>query len=119
MNGLSSPAFERSRPLRRPSRIYQGLDHIAVAVERGSLDSWVGFLPGSIGFEVAHREDVATEQSGMTSRVVQHPSGVCKFPLVEPAPGKRKSQVQGVPQFSQWPWSSTSSREHPFNHRCR
>lgn len=85
------------------SLIFTDLDHIAIAVERGSLNSWVAFYQEVFGFELAHREDVATEMSGMNSRVVQHPSGICKFPLIEPAPGKRKSQVQEFLSFHNGP----------------
>ncbi len=46
------------------------------------------------GFELVHQEDVVTENSAMHSRVVQDRSGMVKFPMQEPAPGKRKSQIE-------------------------
>lgn len=78
-------------------------DHIAIAVECGSLESWVAYYQDVFGFELAHTEDVTTEQTAMNSRVVQHPSGSCRFPLVEAAPGKRRSQVQEFLTFHNGP----------------
>jgi 4-hydroxyphenylpyruvate dioxygenase len=102
-NGILLPGF-RALPATPPiTPLIMDLDHIAIAVERGSLESWVAFYRDVFGFEVAHREDVATEKSGMNSRVVQHPSGICRFPLVEPASGKRKSQVQEFLSFHNGP----------------
>jgi 4-hydroxyphenylpyruvate dioxygenase len=102
-DGILLPGF-RSLPSKEPAvPTICDLDHIAIAVEGGTLESWVAFYREVFGFEVAHREDVATEQSGMNSRVVQHPAGICKFPLVEPAPGKRKSQVQEFLGFHNGP----------------
>jgi 4-hydroxyphenylpyruvate dioxygenase len=107
LNGFTHALIERSayrgsffpgfRPLpscEAPKPILEDLDHVAVAVEAGTLDAWVDFYQGVFGFEMVHKEDVATEQTGMKSKVVQHPSGACKLPLVEPVLGRRKSQVQ-------------------------
>jgi len=71
-----------------------GLDHVAVCVEGGTLERWAQFYQDALGFVIGQREDVATEYSGMNSLVVRDPLGNCKFPLVEPVPGRRKSQVQ-------------------------
>jgi 4-hydroxyphenylpyruvate dioxygenase len=92
--GSFLPGFRAlpSRETKNP--ILEELDHVAVAVEPGTLDAWVDFYQTIFGFDMIHKEDVATSQTGMNSKVVQHPSGACKFPLVEPAIGRRKSQVQ-------------------------
>lgn len=70
-----------------------GIDHVAVSVESGDLDRWVGFYEDVLGFHQSHQEDVSTEYSAMNSKVVENDSGSIKFPLVEPASGKRKSQI--------------------------
>jgi 4-hydroxyphenylpyruvate dioxygenase len=101
--GVFFPGFKAIPSTQQTAPCLGDLDHIAIAVESGSLESWVAFYQGVFGFELAHREDVATEQSGMNSRVVQHPSGICKFPIVEPAPGKRKSQIQEFLAFHKGP----------------
>ena len=72
----------------------QEIDHLAISIPEGQLDEWVEFYEDTLGFHQSHREDVATEYSAMNSKVVQNESGQVKFPLVEPASGKRKSQVE-------------------------
>ncbi len=70
------------------------IDHLAISIPEGQLDEWVEFYEETMGFHQSHREDVATEYSAMNSKVVQNQSGQIKFPLVEPASGKRKSQIE-------------------------
>ncbi|MBO0783284.1 MAG: VOC family protein, partial [Ktedonobacteraceae bacterium] len=53
----------------------------------------VQFYCDVFGFHESHHEDVASEYSAMNSKVVQDRAGRIKFPIVEPAPGKRKSQI--------------------------
>lgn len=69
------------------------IDHIAVALEKGQLNAWKEFYQNALNFQQTHREDVYTEYSGMNSLVMSNPKGTIKFPLVEPAPGTRKSQI--------------------------
>jgi 4-hydroxyphenylpyruvate dioxygenase len=70
------------------------IDHIAITVESGQLDRWVGFYKHGTGFHQSHQEDVATEYSGMNSKVVQNHRGRIKFPIMEPAQGRRRSQIE-------------------------
>lgn len=76
------------------------LDHAAVNVEAGSLERWVDFYRHTLGFHQSHQEDISTEYSAMNSRVVQNRTGTVKFTLVEPAPGKRKSQIDEYLTFN-------------------
>jgi 4-hydroxyphenylpyruvate dioxygenase len=69
------------------------VDHIAVSAEAGTLGELVEFYCDVFGFHVSHREDVASEYSAMNSKVVQNSAGSIKFPIVEPAPGRGKSQI--------------------------
>lgn len=71
----------------------QEIDHIAVSAEEGRLEEWVHFYKEVLNFEQTHQEDVETKYSAMSSKVVQNSSGSVKFPIVVPASGKRKSQV--------------------------
>jgi hypothetical protein len=71
------------------------VDHTAISVEPGTLDKWVSFYEETLGFHQSHQEDVLTEYSAMNSKVVQNSTGSIKFPIVEPAAGKRKSQKIG------------------------
>jgi 4-hydroxyphenylpyruvate dioxygenase len=74
-------------------------DHIAVSVEAGKLDRWVDFYGEVLGFHQSHQEDVSTEYSAMNSKVVQNSTGQIVFPIVEPASGKRKSQIDEYLSF--------------------
>lgn len=91
------------RPINnQPSGGLTGLvsvDHAAISVEPGTLDKWVSFYEETLGFHQSHQEDVLTEYSGMNSRVVQNSTGSIKFPIVEPAAGKRKSQIEEYLSF--------------------
>jgi 4-hydroxyphenylpyruvate dioxygenase len=70
------------------------IDHVAICVYPGQLDAWSRFYIDVFDFELSHQEDVVTEYSAMNSKVVQNRSGRVKFPMMEPAPGKRKSQIE-------------------------
>jgi 4-hydroxyphenylpyruvate dioxygenase len=70
------------------------IDHLAVNVESGSVDQWVEFYREIMGFHQSQQQDISTEYSAMNVRVVQSCTGQIKFTIVEPAPGKRKSQIE-------------------------
>jgi 4-hydroxyphenylpyruvate dioxygenase len=79
------------------------IDHVAVSVERETLESWVEFYQSVMDFHPSHEEDVSTEYSAMNSKVVQNDRGSVIFPLVEPAPAKRKSQIEEHLEFYRGP----------------
>ena len=72
----------------------ESVDHLAICVERGSLEQWVEFYKHVFGFRQTHQEDVGTEYSAMNSRVVEDARGLVKLPMMEPAEGRRKSQIE-------------------------
>jgi 4-hydroxyphenylpyruvate dioxygenase len=66
-------------------------------VELGAMERWVRFFAETMGFsQLVHFDDkaISTEYSALMSKVMQDGSGRIKFPINEPAQGKRKSQVQ-------------------------
>jgi 4-hydroxyphenylpyruvate dioxygenase len=69
------------------------VDHLAISVEAGMLDEFVEFYCDVFDFHESHREDVVSEYSAMNSKVVQDSAGRIKFPIVEPSPGRRQSQI--------------------------
>jgi 4-hydroxyphenylpyruvate dioxygenase len=72
------------------------IDHIVGNVELGAMDTWVKFYEDVFGMrEMLHfsDEDISTEYSALMSKVVTSGDGRVKFPLNEPAEGKRKSQI--------------------------
>jgi 4-hydroxyphenylpyruvate dioxygenase len=72
------------------------IDHIVGNVELGRMEDWVKFYEDVFGMtEMIHfsDEDISTEYSALMSKVVSDGSGRVKFPINEPAEGKRKSQI--------------------------
>ncbi|MDX1613107.1 MAG: 4-hydroxyphenylpyruvate dioxygenase [Candidatus Promineifilaceae bacterium] len=73
------------------------IDHIVGNVELGAMNRWVDFFAGTMGFsQLLHFDDrdISTEYSALMSKVMQDGTGKVKFPINEPAEGKRKSQIQ-------------------------
>ncbi len=84
------------RPAGAPKRYFQALDHVVGNVELGHMDEWVAFYNRVMGFTNMAEfvgDDIATEYSALMSKVVANGNHRVKFPLNEPAVGKRKSQI--------------------------
>jgi 4-hydroxyphenylpyruvate dioxygenase len=74
-----------------------GIDHVVGNVELGRLDEWVGYYERVFGMtEMIHftDRDISTEYSALMSKVLTDGKGRVKFPINEPAEGKRKSQIE-------------------------
>jgi 4-hydroxyphenylpyruvate dioxygenase len=71
-----------------------GVDHVALAVDLGQLERWINFYISALGFQKTYQQAVMTEYSGMNSMVVQTPNGAVRFPIMEAAKGKKKSQIE-------------------------
>jgi 4-hydroxyphenylpyruvate dioxygenase len=77
--------------------LFTGIDHVVGNVELGRLDEWVGYYERIFGMrEMIHfsDRDIATEYSALMSKVMADGSGRIKFPINEPAEGRRKSQIE-------------------------
>jgi 4-hydroxyphenylpyruvate dioxygenase len=77
-------------------------DHAVGNVELGKMDEWVGFYERVLGFTemlAFTDEDISTEYSALMSKVVADGEGRIKFPINEPAEGRRKSQVDEYLEF--------------------
>ena len=89
-----------------PQRVFQALDHIVGNVELGNMDEWVGFYNRVMGFTNMAEfigDDIATDYSALMSKVVASGNHRVKFPLNEPAVGKRKSQIDEFLEFYEGP----------------
>jgi 4-hydroxyphenylpyruvate dioxygenase len=78
------------------------IDHIVGNVELGHMEEWVGYYERVFGMtEMIHFSDeaISTEYSALMSKVVTDGSGRLKFPINEPAEGKRKSQIEEYIDF--------------------
>ncbi|GAB1422614.1 4-hydroxyphenylpyruvate dioxygenase [Anaerolineales bacterium] len=73
------------------------IDHIVGNVELGKMNDWVNFYHQTMGFrQLLHFDDadISTEYSALMSKVMENGNGRVKFPINEPADGKRKSQIE-------------------------
>lgn len=81
-----------------------GIDHIVGNVE--IMDEWTTYYEKVFGFNVLKHfddEDISTEYSALMSKVMTNGTGRIKFPINEPAEGKRKSQIQEYLDFYNGP----------------
>ncbi len=82
------------------------VDHCVGNVELGKMDEWVKFYEDVMGFSLLltfDDNDISTEYSALMSKVVSNGTGYIKFPINEPAKGKRKSQVDEYLEFYHGP----------------
>ncbi|HVD65851.1 MAG TPA: 4-hydroxyphenylpyruvate dioxygenase [Gaiellaceae bacterium] len=78
------------------------IDHIVGNVELGRMDQWVEFYERVFGMtNILHfgDEQIQTEYSALMSKVMSDGEGKIKFPINEPAEGKRKSQIDEYIEF--------------------
>jgi 4-hydroxyphenylpyruvate dioxygenase len=95
--GVFAPTY---RPITNKDAASTGLaaiDHIVGNVALGKMNEWVKFYHEVMGFrQLLHFDDkdISTEYSALMSKVVANGNGRVKFPINEPAEGKRKSQIE-------------------------
>jgi 4-hydroxyphenylpyruvate dioxygenase len=89
-----------------PRRLFQAVDHVVGNVGLGEMDQWVDFYNRVMGFTNMAEfigDDIATEYSALMSKVVANGNHRVKFPLNEPAAGKKKSQIDEYLEFYRGP----------------
>lgn len=78
------------------------IDHCVGNVELGAMNEWVKFYEDVMGFKLLltfDDKDISTEYSALMSKVVSNGNGYIKFPINEPADGKKKSQIEEYLDF--------------------
>lgn len=106
-NGLFLPGFEKLETEYHP--IPTGLkyiDHMVGNVELGSMNKWAEFYGNVMGFAnlvTFDDKDISTEYTALMSKVMTNGNGYIKFPINEPAIGKKKSQVEEYLDFYNGP----------------
>jgi 4-hydroxyphenylpyruvate dioxygenase len=88
-------------PIARPAGL-KYVDHLVGNVGGGEMDRWVAFYRDVLGFELYQHfdeTDISTEYSALMSKVMAGGKGRIKFPINEPADGRRKSQIQEYLDF--------------------
>jgi 4-hydroxyphenylpyruvate dioxygenase len=103
-SGPYLPGYVPAQPVAAPPArpFFTEIDHCVGNVELGHMDEWTGFYRRTMGFTNMKEfvgDDIATEYSALMSKVVADGSRKVKFPINEPAPGKKKSQIDEYLEF--------------------
>jgi 4-hydroxyphenylpyruvate dioxygenase len=105
--GLFMPGFVARTPHYRPAETgLQYVDHCVGNVELGQMNVWVSFYEKVMGFKNLisfDDEDISTEYSSLMSKVMSNGNERIKFPINEPARGKKKSQIEEYLDFYRGP----------------
>jgi 4-hydroxyphenylpyruvate dioxygenase len=113
-NGQFMPGYrEWSNPFYQPTEtglLY--VDHCVGNVGWNQMNPWVTFYQDVMGFRnilTFDDKDISTEYSALMSKVMSNGNGFVKFPINEPAEGKKKSQVNFIMAkgCSMWQWRLT------------
>jgi 4-hydroxyphenylpyruvate dioxygenase len=100
--GAFMPGYRPAEGAAAGDELLVGVDHVVGNVELGRMEEWVSFYERVFGMtEMIHfsDEDISTEYSALMSKVVADGKGRIKFPINEPAEGKRKSQIEEYLEF--------------------
>jgi len=105
--GLFMPGFvPMTSPYKSASTGLKYVDHCVGNVELGKMNYWVGFYEKVLGFtNILTFDDkaISTEYSALMSKVMSNGNGRIKFPINEPAEGKKKSQIDEYLEFYDGP----------------
>jgi 4-hydroxyphenylpyruvate dioxygenase len=97
-NGVFMPGYTKMTsnvPVKSVGLKY--VDHCVGNVGWGEMNTWVKFYEEVLGFRVIisfDDQDISTEYSALMSKVVANGNEFVKFPINEPAEGKKKSQIE-------------------------
>ena len=105
--GLFMPGLRPVRPYYQPAPVgLKYVDHCVGNVELGKMNVWVQYYAGVMGFRnllTFDDKDISTEYSSLMSKVMANGNDRIKFPINEPAAGKKKSQIDEYLEFYQGP----------------
>lgn len=106
-NGTFLPGFEKWESDYNPSSLgLKYIDHMVGNVGWGEMNQWVKWYEDVMGFENFLSFDdkqIHTEYSALMSKVMSNGNGRIKFPINEPAEGKKKSQIEEYLDFYEGP----------------
>lgn len=103
-SGVFLPGFRAVTgpdPVARPTGLLH-IDHMVGNVGWGEMNRWVEFYQKVMGFQLYQSfddKDISTEYSALMSKVMSNGNGRVKFPINEPAEGRRKSQIEEYLEF--------------------
>ena len=106
-NGVFLPGFVKWEPVYRPvSTGLKYVDHMVGNVSWGEMNTWVNFYANVMGFSQLisfDDKDISTEYTALMSKVMANSNMRIKFPINEPAAGKKKSQIEEYIDFYRGP----------------
>jgi 4-hydroxyphenylpyruvate dioxygenase len=101
--GAFMPGFQAKTSEREIHPVgLQYVDHCVGNVELGDMNNWVEFYENVMGFKLLitfDDKDISTDYTALMSKVVSNGNGYVKFPINEPAQGKKKSQIEEYLDF--------------------
>ncbi len=101
--GVFLPGFQAKKSLFKPQSLgLKYVDHCVGNVELGDMNKWVKFYEEVLGFKLLvtfDDKDISTDYTALMSKVVSNGNGYIKFPINEPAHGKKKSQIEEYLDF--------------------
>jgi len=105
--GVFLPGYQNIAhdPIAQPVGLLH-VDHIVGNVGWNAMNEWVDFYSRVMGFSLYQHfddNDISTEYSALMSKVMANGNGYVKFPINEPAEGRRKSQIEEYLEFYQGP----------------
>ncbi len=102
-SGIFLPGFVSWQPLYKPADTgLKYVDHMVGNVPLGEMNTWAKFYAEVMGFSQLisfDDKDISTEYSALMSKVMANSNLRIKFPLNEPAAGKKKSQIEEYLDF--------------------
>jgi len=105
--GVFLPGFKAVTPHYQPADVgLKFVDHCVGNVELGKMNHWVAYYANVLGFRnliTFDDSDISTEYSSLMSKVMANGNDKIKFPINEPASGKKKSQIEEYLDFYRGP----------------
>lgn len=102
-SGIFLPNFTAWNPSYRPSELgLKYVDHMVGNVGWNEMNQWTAFYENVMGFSQLvsfDDKDISTEYTALMSKVMSNGNGRIKFPINEPAEGKKKSQIEEYLDF--------------------
>ena len=106
-NGFFMPGFVEWKSEYNPGELgLKYVDHCVGNVDLGEMNTWAEFYQDVMGFAnliTFDDKDISTEYTALMSKVMSNGNGRIKFPINEPAAGKKKSQVEEYLDFYKGP----------------
>lgn len=101
--GIFLPGFKAWNPHYKPNSVgLKYVDHMVGNVGWGEMNKWTDFYKNVMGFSQLvsfDDKDISTEYTALMSKVMTNGNGRIKFPINEPAEGKKKSQIEEYVDF--------------------